>query len=660
MLIYLAQLTHEKTNVFQNRCFPLAVGFIAEYLKEIFGSRITVEVFKAPKDLNQALLKKIPDIFMLSNYLWNTNLSCAFAKKVRERNENVLILMGGPNISSDHQKRQLFLRQNPAIDVYILKEGERVAVDLVEKFIETKSRSAVKELKHFSTVSVIDGQLCENEADESDRIGLSGRNGTLSDIPSPYLSGLFDKFFIDGAVPIIETNRGCPFSCSYCQQGGKYFNKIAHFPPEQIGEEVLYIARKMNKENVQSYAIEIADANFGMYDRDLLISEAIRKAQDNYGFPKVVGCSTGKNRIDSIVKNINFLQPGTITLRSALQSTNPRTLRAINRVNIRFETYLKIREEMDNLGLKNNCDLMLGLPLESLESHCQGIYSLIDWVDEFTCLQSIILNGSEMERADYRERYALATRFRVIPECLGEYSIFDEETKVLETEEIIIQTNTMSFKDYLQCRKLHFLLMVYHNTGLNSIIYDFFKHLNFPKSQLMKELFTLDSSPLQNVIDGFLEDTKRELFTTAEEITKIENPEDLTYNKIFKYLSIAFFLNKNLVVETLSSALKNTLGPTYDSEISEIAGIIGEMIIVPSGESVSKVINFKSKQLKEIFGSSVRLFHSQEQLSKLKILNNMYKEPSDKINKMVYHLRPVNLCLRYEYDIADLMKIQAL
>ena len=38
-------------------------------------------------------------------------------------------------------------------------------------------------------------------------------------LPSPYLSGHLDEFLRAGMVPLFETNRGCPFRCTFCAWG---------------------------------------------------------------------------------------------------------------------------------------------------------------------------------------------------------------------------------------------------------------------------------------------------------------------------------------------------------------------------------------------------------------------------------------------------------
>ena len=54
-----------------------------------------------------------------------------------------------------------------------------------------------------------------------------------ADIPSSYLTGAMDEFFSHPIIPIIETTRGCPFSCSFCADGHASKNKVHRYDPPQ-------------------------------------------------------------------------------------------------------------------------------------------------------------------------------------------------------------------------------------------------------------------------------------------------------------------------------------------------------------------------------------------------------------------------------------------
>ena len=51
--------------------------------------------------------------------------------------------------------------------------------------------------------------------DSIDRLGLKNKIDGRDCVPSPYLTGLLDKFLDGKYIPSFETARGCPFSCHF-------------------------------------------------------------------------------------------------------------------------------------------------------------------------------------------------------------------------------------------------------------------------------------------------------------------------------------------------------------------------------------------------------------------------------------------------------------
>ncbi len=67
----------------------------------------------------------------------------------------------------------------------------------------------------------------------------------LSTVPSPFLNGLLDEFLHDERLaPIIETNRGCPYNCSFCVWGQATLTKLRKFDLNTVVDEIHYISKE--------------------------------------------------------------------------------------------------------------------------------------------------------------------------------------------------------------------------------------------------------------------------------------------------------------------------------------------------------------------------------------------------------------------------------
>ncbi len=118
----------------------------------------------------------------------------------------------------------------------------------------------------------------------------SPRIENLDLTPSPYLMGYLDKFLAnDRLVPLMESNRGCPFTCTFCVDGNAARNKVFKVHPNRLEDELEYIAQRYSGKT-----LALADTNFGMYKEDVIFSKVIAKIKEKYDYPQYINTSTGK------------------------------------------------------------------------------------------------------------------------------------------------------------------------------------------------------------------------------------------------------------------------------------------------------------------------------------------------------------------------------
>ena len=650
MKIVLALLAHENDKgVLQNRYFPLSIGLVAEFIKANIKSPLEISLFKKPSELTKYLEKNDPDIVMLGNYMWIEKLNLFFLKKIKKKNKRILTVLGGPNLSLDNKKNENFLKENTHVDIIIEGDAEIVAKNIVESFIaNNQDIDKVINSKIPNTIAIEkkSGKIIFGEKEDS-RIGVGDIK--LEHIPSPYLSGAMDVFFEDGAIPLLESNRGCPYSCSFCQQGTNYFSRIRYYDESRVKNELIYIAKKVKNKKLNMNIVEFTDPNFGMYKNDVKIFKHIREVQDKYSYPENVYCSSGKSQPERIMETAKILKKGSIMIRATVQSMNEETLKNIARKNLP----VKIFRNMASAGIETYSDVMLGLPNETKKTHIDGILYLIDnGIDEFSMLQTILLKGTEMEKDDYIDRYGLKTKYRVIPECDGVYKINNDEERVTETEKIIYQTNTLSFKDYLECRKFNLLTMIFHNTRLMRPIYKYLDSKNIDRSVVLKSIYeylSRNKNPLNDLLESFIIATKNEISEKDLFFKKNQNLEDVTSNKMYKFLTIALLNYKNEIKNLIEQQSLNYFENKKDHFI--IMDIINSSFLSSYDvKQEEKVVKLNDNLSKIFMMSQIRISLTKFQKNQIESLTKLYDSKSDIESKLAYHLRPVNMIKNIDYN----------
>lgn len=647
MKIALLMLSHEdESGSVQNVFMPLSIGVIAEFLKLNFkDDTLEIELFKRPSKFEHYLKNNAPDVVMFGNYMWNEALNLYYASRVKSQFDQCLTVMGGPNISVNLEGKETFVAQNSDIDILVEGDGEIVSLEILKSF--HASGKSIPDIKHSKIANCFaydhqTKQLLRGDVEDM-RIGVG--KTSLEEIPSPYISGAMDVFFEDNAIPLLESSRGCPYACTYCQQGTKYFSKVRFFEGGRIGQELAYIAQKKQELGLNMSIAEFTDPNFGMYKQDLDVFEGIKQSQDLYDFPKQVWCSTGKSQAKRILAHAQMLKPDSIMIRAAMQSMNPETLKQVERKNLDIEVF----EEFSNNGVETYSDVMLGLPLETHETYVSGFLELIDSnIDEFSMPQTLVLKGTPMEAVDYLEKFDIQTRNRVIPECSGVYG--SEKTPIFEFEQMIMHTSTMDFDAYLQCRKFALIVMIFHNTRMLKNIYRYLDHKGVRRSTLLSGIYSvaLTSDRFAPVFDGFLELIQLELLEDTQ-LPDGANLEELTANKVYKFLSVALMNYPVTLVQLVEQALDDPSIAMGQSERSFFIEMLNDTFFQVSDHQAS---DHNAKPVKKPLSSTIssafdseyyECFLSDFQQERISNLKDLYPKSEDRENKLPYHLRPSNM-----------------
>jgi len=509
--IYLGDLTYTTLSLATD-AFPLNIGFIAAYAEKIFSDQVELRLFKYVGDLENAINENPPDILGLSNYPWNFNLGLEFFRMIRAVSPRAICVMGGPNIPQEDEDRMQFIRRNPLIDFYAYLEGEEAFAALVARAIDTGlDREKMK-------ASPIDGFIHRISDNEVVKGTLLTRRRVLDDIPSPYLTGHIDKFFDGKLSPMIETNRGCPFSCTFCHEGNPLISKVNFFSVERVKAELDYIAAAVAKAPILISNLTFADPNFAMYERDYEIVEHIEKIQQRQNWPRSIFASTGKNKKERIAKALRKLN-GSMSMWMSVQSMDPVVLHEIQRDNISTSEMLALASVYQELGLPTFSELILGLPGDSYERHVKSISEVleagINVVETYTCM---LLNGTKLKTAFSRATYKIGSHFRILPR---DFAKLQNGRVAVEIEEVITSTSTMTFEDYREARKLHLMVSVVYNGGGFSPLLRLLRQRKIPIVALLQGIIAgikLAPISVQEIFNSFVRLTKEELWDSEEEL----------------------------------------------------------------------------------------------------------------------------------------------
>lgn len=510
--VYLCDLTHDSILLVSDT-IPVNIGFIGAYARKVHANAIDVSLFKYPRTAIEAIRAAPPDVIALSNYSWNSRLSEHLAGIAKRIHPATLTVQGGPNFPERGDLQLEFLKSRPNTDVFVELEGEVAFAELIAEVLA--ARDSGRPLSERPIPGCV--RIAPSTRGSPEPTLLKGerpeRLRDLDEIPSPYLDGSLDDFFDGRLAPFIETNRGCPFECTFCHTGNRYFNKINTFSIDRIRSEIHRIGPHMKATGIRH--LYLADTNFGMYARDKEICDELRRAQDLYGWPLHMYATTGKNNKERVIEITRSLGQS-LTVHMSVQSMDSTVLANIKRSNIRLEDYRAINRTLAARGQFTRGEVIIGLPGETRESFTRGMSQLLNGdVSVLTSYTLILLHGTEFKDPDYQKRFGIVGKYRLVPLNFGEY----DGERIFDVEEAGIENDHMSFDDYLWLRGLSLMVEVLHNSRPFLEFFRYVRAFGVAPFDLILRLYeSKDGAPagVREVFEGFMRETRDELWDSEE------------------------------------------------------------------------------------------------------------------------------------------------
>lgn len=374
---------------------PLALGMcLAHARAELDEEHFDLEprFVRTDAELEQALALRARHVLLFSNYVWNVDRNLELSRRAKAVDPHCITIHGGPSTPAYEGACQGFLEEHSHVDYCVRGEGESALVGLLAAIQREEPRQTP--LPGVCTLhdhALVRGPDCARAFD-------------LDHYPSPYLTGLFDELDHQSwESATLETNRGCPYGCTFCDWGSATLQKLRRFSLERVQQEIQWLAERRVPE------FWLADANFGILPRDLQIAEMICDARKTTGFPKRVVVNYAKNTHRHLVEIVElFVEHGLVSTGIvSLQTRDEGTLETVRRKNIRATEYDKLRSVFARKGLPLTTQLMVGLPGSDIISLKSDLRSEFGGPVDVQLFRTVSLPNSPMADPAYVEEQQL-------------------------------------------------------------------------------------------------------------------------------------------------------------------------------------------------------------------------------------------------------------
>ena len=447
--IYLFELS----DVFADQVYlPYSSGVVWSYVKNnpyIKDNYNLANWFFAREEVKDIIAKiENPDILLFSCFMWNWNLNCQIAKTIKEKYPNCKIMYGGQHQPlADRAKG--FFEEHPYVDVLIHTEGEETIKELLYE-------------KHYEEIKGITYNIDNKEIINPPRVRLEG----IHDNPSPFLDGSYDwvieknkreKNYSFHAT--VESARGCPFSCAFCEIGDSYYQKIKT-SYEKTKREIDWIAK-----NKIEYVTD-ANSNFGiLFDTDYDLAEYVVKVKEKTGYPQAFRVTWAKGQADKVLKIAKLFEKYDIQkgMTIALQSFNPDALKAIKRKNVHSGKLKEFIDMYEKENIASYVELIWGLPEETLDSFIDGTTYIMEegyhtYLDVHLMM---LLPNAPINEPGYKDKFGIKS-----VDAQPRFSHRSNPEKLVnDLVSFVTSTRTCSHEDWIKGHQFRWLVIFGHYLG---------------------------------------------------------------------------------------------------------------------------------------------------------------------------------------------------
>ena len=300
-----------------------------------------------------ALVDFDPQLLGMSLFVWSAKCLIEVSRQIKQRLPHCTIIFGGPSARPSVLDLEPYQRAIEYVDAVVSREGEQAIRDIAKAL-----QGAGSTVDRFSVLSGVTGLELPTPLGWK-FTGVRPKLASLDLIASPYQMGLMSY----GAVGYLETFRGCPMSCTFCEWGAPDIGQGA------FSED--YIVREL-----EGLAAHNAPAVFNVDAGLNLNAQAFRNlvaAEKKVGFLKQSGlwCEIYPSKING--DHLEFLsQCGPSYLGVGLQSFNPELLKRMQRPYGR-EKFGPAIEQLSRVAANIEVQIIFGLPTDTWDGFLETL-----------------------------------------------------------------------------------------------------------------------------------------------------------------------------------------------------------------------------------------------------------------------------------------------
>lgn len=384
--------------------------FAGEYTDAVEIAEYTIN--NRMEDILEDIYRRKPDVIGFSCYIWNIGMVEKLMGELHKLLPKLPVFLGGPEVTYDADK---LLRKYPYLTGIFIGEGEATFAQVVKYYVK----------KNPASLEDIPGLML--------RSGMTPERKPLNLTDVPFLYDDMAPF--TNRIIYYETQRGCPFRCSYCLSS---IDKTVRFRDiEVVKKELAFFLEKKVKQ------VKFVDRTFNCnHDHAMAVWQYLYDHDNgvtNFHF-EIAGDILREDEIALVAK----MRPGLVQFEIGVQSTNTDTLREIRRV-MDIE---KLKQVVAALKAAHNVhihlDLIAGLPYEDYDSFARSFDDVYAMEPEQLQLGFLkVLKGSYM--AEMAESYGLV---------YTDYAPYE-----------VLYTNWLSFTEICRLKRIEEMVEIYYNSG---------------------------------------------------------------------------------------------------------------------------------------------------------------------------------------------------